>query len=143
MQPDWKQVDFEKVHWIEETRLEAKKAYTSWTKKEGSNTRWKITCFFVTPCRSQRLVSSMYMVQILVQSNFELKYYSPTVTEGKTFVLVFCNIVESIHCCKRLKWKFCLLQWWVKSTLLWKVHYVYLYVQKYLRVGYILVSNWR
>ena len=43
---------------------------------------------------------SRHMVQILVQSNFELKYYSldsPTNVEGKTFVLVFCNSVETIH----------------------------------------------
>ena len=31
-----------------------------------------------------------------------LKYYSPTFAEGKNFVLVFCNSVESIHCWKRL-----------------------------------------
>ena len=44
-------------------------------------------------------------------------YYSPTIAEGKTFNLVFCNSVEYIHCCKRLRRKFCLLQWWVNCTL--------------------------
>ena len=46
-----------------------------------------------------------------------LKHYSPTVAEGKAFILVFCNSVESIHCCKRLGQKFCLLQRWINSTL--------------------------
>ena len=31
-----------------------------------------------------------------------LKHYSPTVAEGKTFVLFFCYSVQSIHCCRRL-----------------------------------------
>ena len=58
--------------------------------------------------------SSIYSIIFYIRVG---KYYSPTIAEGKTLVLVFCNSVESMHCYKILGQKFCLLQQQVNSTL--------------------------
>ena len=45
----------------------------------------------VIEVRKSSSISSIYVSQIHLFMSDVLKYYSPTVAEGKTFALVFCN----------------------------------------------------
>ena len=67
---------------------------------------------------AQKINSSCGAVLQLVE---RLKYYLPTIADGKTFVLVFYVLWISVYSLstrhKRLGKKFCLLQWLVNSTL--------------------------
>ena len=74
MQPDWKQVDFEKVHWIEETRLEAKKLIFPEPKKKAATQGERLHAFLshLVGLKGWFHLRSRYIVQILVQSHFEL-----------------------------------------------------------------------
>ena len=70
---------------------------------------------------------TVYMVSIekIFFGKRHIKYNSPTVAEGKTFILVFCVLyIDSTKLFtrhKRLGWKFCHLQWSVNSTLVNKL----------------------
>ena len=77
-------------------------------------------CKSITPHSVFSLVVVKKEVSLVVTKSsvsYLVKYYSSTIAKDKTFVLVFCNSVESIHCCKRLGRKFCLLQRGMSSTL--------------------------
>ena len=74
MQPDWKQVDLEKVHWLEETRLEAKKKLLPEPKKMEATQGERLHAFLshLVGLKGWFHLHSRYIVQILVQSHFEL-----------------------------------------------------------------------
>ena len=74
MQPDWKQVDLEKVHWLEETRLEAKKNLLPEPKKMEATQGERLHAFLshLVGLKGWFHLHSRYIVQILVQSYFEL-----------------------------------------------------------------------